>query len=431
MTIQESRLQKSYSFPQISNKKIVLPRPLSLTCSRIANKVLSNSDSSYSDSDRSDSALTQIKGRISQVYQQEQIAVQYGLTIDQIQTVQNYGLTLKDITSLKNLYSTVVCLNLLNSKSTKFFPRALNDIPFSIVLIPNACERKGLYALLKTHALLDRINVGTYSNVTWALNLNTFCLYAFRSAKLKHVSSTEQKINDFLSNYSHYFVTGDKVFYDGHWRKRLQKGGKTVTQKSVDKIGFLMDYEGKSLWEMLNDKKQIFNKEMVRKIAQKLAETVAFLHQLNIVHGDPKPENIFLSKDNKTIKLGDFGFSNIIGKNRFGAGTFGYMAPEIILSFEKKAVPENDIWGMGCVFAEMFRTEWTDWWRFISRQKNWRLMTYRILEEAKDEFLPERNDPAHPHYIIGKCLNFHPKSRPSALEIAIMWKNLRKMGSAV
>ena len=55
------------------------------------------------------------------------------------------------------------------------------------------------------------------------------------------------------------------------------------------------------------------------------------LHKRGILHRDIKSANIFLSKDNKTVKLGDLNVSKVL-KNSFAqtqTGTPYYASPEI------------------------------------------------------------------------------------------------------
>lgn len=85
--------------------------------------------------------------------------------------------------------------------------------------------------------------------------------------------------------------------------------------------------------------------------------------ELNIVHRDIKPDNIFVSQ-NGQFKLGDFGVARTIEKTMAGLsrkGTYSYMAPEIYNGNEYGF--EADIYSLGIVL-------------------------YKLLNNNRDPFLP-------------------------------------------
>ena len=79
-------------------------------------------------------------------------------------------------------------------------------------------------------------------------------------------------------------------------------------------------------------------------------DALQFLHSNGIVHRDLKAENLFLSKDLKSVKLGDFGFSNYFSGDdcllSTWCGSPPYAAPEL---FEGRAYsgPKADVWSLG------------------------------------------------------------------------------------
>lgn len=92
-----------------------------------------------------------------------------------------------------------------------------------------------------------------------------------------------------------------------------------------------MDYED---YPSLNEYKQMEEDE-IKLIAQQLLDTVAYIHSCNICHRDIKPDNILYDRDNKTIKLVDFGISKCLEtrSNKHDmltiTGTLYYRAPEM------------------------------------------------------------------------------------------------------
>lgn len=84
---------------------------------------------------------------------------------------------------------------------------------------------------------------------------------------------------------------------------------------------------------------------------------LSHLHQQGIVHGDLKPENIFLtyskSQANPTLKIGDFGsakFKGTLTRSRREIGSPTYAAPE---RFEGDASYASDLYSVGVILYEL------------------------------------------------------------------------------
>ncbi|TIA89895.1 hypothetical protein E3P99_01862 [Wallemia hederae] len=101
---------------------------------------------------------------------------------------------------------------------------------------------------------------------------------------------------------------------------------------------------------------------------QQLCQGTAYMHSNGVLHRDMKASNILISNDG-SLKIADFGLARIChklqcnpasGKSRNYTNmvvTRFYRPPELILG-EKNSWgdygPEIDMWGVGCIFAEMF-----------------------------------------------------------------------------
>ncbi|KAL3895008.1 MAG: hypothetical protein SGCHY_004949, partial [Lobulomycetales sp.] len=84
-----------------------------------------------------------------------------------------------------------------------------------------------------------------------------------------------------------------------------------------------------------------------------LRNALRFLHKNKIIHRDLKPSNVLL-KDEKYLKLADFGFARTLLVNDMASTICGsplYMAPEILRgdNYDAKA----DLWSIGAVFYEI------------------------------------------------------------------------------
>ena len=94
-----------------------------------------------------------------------------------------------------------------------------------------------------------------------------------------------------------------------------------------------------------------FNNDTARFYGSEILLALEYLHSLNIVYRDMKPENLLIDRDGH-IKITDFGFAKIVEDRTWTlCGTPEYLAPEIIQSRgHGKAV---DWWALGILLYEM------------------------------------------------------------------------------
>jgi serine/threonine protein kinase len=92
-------------------------------------------------------------------------------------------------------------------------------------------------------------------------------------------------------------------------------------------------------------------------IGKQVLMGLAFLHSLNIIHGDIKPENIMYDRKTEKVKIIDLGSSFYEpqkcenGYSVFYIQSRYYRAPEVI--YEIKRSVAIDIWSLGCVLFEI------------------------------------------------------------------------------
>ena len=85
--------------------------------------------------------------------------------------------------------------------------------------------------------------------------------------------------------------------------------------------------------------------------AGQIVSMFEYLHSLNIVYRDLKPENLLIGSDGY-LKLTDFGFAKVIeGRTYTLCGTPEYLAPEILLN--KGHGKPVDWWTLGIIIYEM------------------------------------------------------------------------------
>ena len=92
--------------------------------------------------------------------------------------------------------------------------------------------------------------------------------------------------------------------------------------------------------------------DQIRVIAAQIIDCLFYLHQLGIIYGDLKAENILISK-NGTIKICDFNLSGTRSVlNNALQGTICYLAPEMIEG--SKRTHKSDFWSLGVLLHLLF-----------------------------------------------------------------------------
>ncbi|CUM64671.1 uncharacterized protein PRCAT00002280001 [Priceomyces carsonii] len=87
-----------------------------------------------------------------------------------------------------------------------------------------------------------------------------------------------------------------------------------------------------------------------------IARAMLYLHGFGISHRDIKPSNILVDPSNVTLKICDFGSAKKLEPNQPSVSYICsryYRAPELIVGCTVYTT-KIDIWGLGCVIAEMF-----------------------------------------------------------------------------
>ncbi|XP_060604841.1 cyclin-dependent kinase 9-like [Ruditapes philippinarum] len=98
-----------------------------------------------------------------------------------------------------------------------------------------------------------------------------------------------------------------------------------------------------------------FNLGEIKYVIKQLLEGLYYLHTNKILHRDIKAANILITKGG-ILKLADFGLARAldhIQKYTNRVVTLWYRPPELLLG-ERNYGPAIDIWGAGCIMAEMW-----------------------------------------------------------------------------
>ncbi|DBA02666.1 TPA: hypothetical protein N0F65_010491 [Lagenidium giganteum] len=150
----------------------------------------------------------------------------------------------------------------------------------------------------------------------------------------------------------------------------------------------------------------------IKKYTRQLLKALQYLHQNRIAHRDIKCANIFLTSDEKLIKLGDFGAFKEMGSVSLVGGIKGtphWMAPEVIREQQTSSDGwfKADIWSLGCTVLEML-TGHAPWQQY----SNPLTAMYQIVCSNATPTIPD-SAPEDTTTFLKWCLQRNPDDRPS------------------
>jgi eukaryotic-like serine/threonine-protein kinase len=159
-------------------------------------------------------------------------------------------------------------------------------------------------------------------------------------------------------------------------------------------------------------------------IVLQIAEALAAAHAGGVIHGDIKPENIFLRPD-RYVKLLDFGLARKVTTETLALGdspvlgTLRYMSPEQARA--EPLTPASDVFSLGLILYELFA-------RRHAFPATSALDTAQGILEKKAAALSSFNPqvPARLDLLVQGMLAKAPSSRPTAPEVARTLSELSK-----
>ncbi|MES1919104.1 Cell division control protein 2 A [Bonamia ostreae] len=122
-----------------------------------------------------------------------------------------------------------------------------------------------------------------------------------------------------------------------------------------DKLYLVFEYLEQDLRKHMKSVKNKLDELVIRSYLYQLVSAIAWCHTRRILHRDLKPQNILIDRKGN-LKLADFGLGRAFGlpmqTYTHEIVTLWYRPPEILLGAKKYSCAV-DMWGVGCIFAEM------------------------------------------------------------------------------
>ncbi|MGB3339891.1 MAG: sigma 54-interacting transcriptional regulator [bacterium] len=180
------------------------------------------------------------------------------------------------------------------------------------------------------YKILGKIDESNYA-IIYKIETSDKKVRALKIARKKTAAYNELIVREFniLSEFKHPNIIAVHDFNTS--------GGKSF---------FTLDYaEGKPI----NKYFKVFSNDFIRALIQIINGLGAF-HNRGFVHGDLKPEHLLYDEHNHQVVIIDFGFAGIPKQLLRIAGTFGYMAPEVIhgTTFDQR----SDLYSLGIILYE-------------------------------------------------------------------------------
>ena len=269
---------------------------------------------------------------------------------------------------------------------------------------------------LEEYITMLSIGTGNFSEVQMVEHKDTKILYALKSFEKRRVESLHKERDVLMEKYALEKITPHPYII-----------GYFGSAKDDFEMYILYEYiNGGDLWH----KSVVYGmscEKLIKYYFIQLLLGVKHIHSFNIVHRDIKPENIMVTKDEKYIKIIDFGSSLDLDGTGFErkiaelkkkekkrrpdfihfVGTPNYMAPECV--HNKFSDKRCDIWSLGCVLFDLI----TGFPPFNGASE---YLIFQKSIEAKYIF-PDGIVPDLAQDLIKKCIVIEPEKRLTLDEI--------------
>ncbi|KAG9046478.1 pkb-activating kinase-like protein [Tulasnella sp. UAMH 9824] len=220
-----------------------------------------------------------------------------------------------------------------------------------------------------------------------------------------------------------------------HQRKASGLGGATSGHAGVIKMHytfhddtslyFVLDLAPNGELNSLIRKLGSFSYPMVKYYTAQLVDTLQYIHNMNIVHRDVKPENVLLDAERR-IKITDFGSAKILDEEKPAAtsaaeeeqprassfvGSSLYVSPELLTrSIATKAA---DVWALGSIIYYMIAGDppFKSMSEYLTFEKIKKCDYVFPPDDSEHAFDPEAKD------LVQKIFNLDPAERITTQQI--------------
>eukprot|EP00884_Botryococcus_braunii_P010670 jgi/Botrbrau1/19604/Bobra.0035s0082.1 len=199
------------------------------------------------------------------------------------------------------------------------------------------------------------------------------------------------------------------------------EGVVTIDEPCDRVMGFLTEYCPRGdLTALFRGPKITYGQKI--NLALELAHILDGLHGHGVVHGDIKPDNVFVANDG-SLRLGDFGcafyWANPPGKANQKRGALYFRAPEVL----DGALPsrESDVFAYGEVLHQLMHEK--------PRLVNYKAVAHKAKYKEGEIFYsggPPKDWPPEWTSLVVKCMAFLPQDRPSLSDVIAQLSDMKQ-----
>ncbi len=201
------------------------------------------------------------------------------------------------------------------------------------------------------YRLLEVLGEGAAATVWLARDSQRGIDVAIKTLRPRHATSSRM-----LRRFVREAEVAERML-SPHIVKVLARG---VTEKNVPYTVY-EHLDGRDLATVLKDVGR-FSFADTRTVVSHACRALARAHSVGVTHRDVKPENLFVTQDDKgklLVKVLDFGVAQVcftIDGERPIVGTLEYIAPDVLLG-DREADVKSDLYSLGCVAFECLTGE--------------------------------------------------------------------------
>jgi len=196
---------------------------------------------------------------------------------------------------------------------------------------------------LSKYAKLEKIGEGTYGLVYKARDKVTNQLVALKKIRLESedegTPSTAVREISILKQLQHPNI--------------VQLIEVIHTETSLTLVFEYLDQDLKNYLDACGEKG--IDDYTIKSFLFQLLQGIGYCHKHRVLHRDLKPQNLLINMEGE-LKLADFGLARGFGipvkKYTHEVVTLWYRPPDVLMGSTKYST-QVDIWGVGCIFAEM------------------------------------------------------------------------------